>query len=70
MSSLIKSWNGRTIRIREDRYVSLTDMAQASGKLFADWKRPKSTESYLRTLTTVMGFGHSSSCKNVISLTV
>lgn len=32
MNNFIKSWNGRTIRIRNDRYVSLTDMAQATGE--------------------------------------
>lgn len=55
MSNIIKEWNNRTIRVREDRYVSLTDMAQASGKLFADWRRTKSTESYLETLSSIMG---------------
>ena len=54
MSNLIKNWNDRAIRIRSDRYVSLTDMAQASGKLFADWNKLKSTKSYLTTLASVM----------------
>jgi hypothetical protein len=48
MSILAKSFNNRLIRIRqEDRYVSATDMAQACGKQFADWKRLKSTNEYL-----------------------
>lgn len=55
MSNLIKSWNGRQIRIRDDRYVSLTDMAQAAGKLFADWNRQKSAKSYLQALSRSMG---------------
>lgn len=55
MSNSIKVWNERQIRIRADRYVSLTDMAQASGKLFADWKRLKTTDSYLATLSSIMG---------------
>ena len=55
MHNLIKSWNDRVIRIRRDRYVSLTDMAQAVGKLFADWSRLKSTKSYLATLSRSMG---------------
>lgn len=55
MNNLLKSWNGRTIRIRKDRYVSLTDMAQASGKLFANWRQLKSTESYLSTLSGIIG---------------
>lgn len=54
MSNFIKNWNDRAIRIRSDRYVSLTDMAQASGKQFADWNKLKSTKSYLTTLASVM----------------
>ena len=54
MSNLIKSWNSKTIRIRSDRYVSLTDMAQASGKQFSGWKRLESTKSYLKTLSGSM----------------
>lgn len=55
MSNIIRQWNGRTIRIQQNRYVSLTDMAQATGKLFADWRRLKSTTSYLEKLSSVMG---------------
>ena len=54
MSNLIKSWNDRNIRIRGDRYVSLTDMAQASGKQFSGWNRLESTKSYLATLSRSM----------------
>ena len=54
MSNLIKNWNDRAIRIRSDRYVSLTDMAQASGKQFSGWNRLESTKNYLRTLSSVM----------------
>jgi len=53
--NLIKSWNDKTIRIREDRYVSLTDMAQASDKNFGHWFANKSTNSYLETLSGVIG---------------
>lgn len=56
MTNLIKSWNDRAIRIRSDRYVSLTDMAQASGKLLGDWTRLAKTKSYLKTLSGVMHF--------------
>lgn len=52
--NFIKSWNDRRIRIREDRYVCLTDMAQAVGKLFGGWNRLESTKSYLATLSSVM----------------
>lgn len=56
MTLEIRQFNSKTIRIRpEDRYVCLTDMAKASGKLFADWKRLKATESYLETLSRIMG---------------
>jgi hypothetical protein len=55
MSNLIKFWNNRTIRIRGDRYVSLTDMAQATGKRVNDWSRLSSTKSYLETLSGVTG---------------
>jgi hypothetical protein len=52
----IRQWNNQGIRIRPvDRYVSLTDMAQATNKLFADWKRLNSTTEYLETLSSVMG---------------
>ena len=51
MSNLIKSWNSKTIRIRSDRYVSLTDMAQATGKRVNNWLRLDSTKSYLETLS-------------------
>ena len=54
MTHLIKSWNNRAIRIREDRYVSLTDMANATGKRFPDWNRLDGTKSYLATLSTVV----------------
>ena len=54
MTNLIKSWNDRAIRIRSDRYVSLTDMAQAANKLFGGWNRLDSTKSYLETLSRSM----------------
>lgn len=53
--SIIKCWNNKTIRIRSDRYVSLTDMAQASGKLLGHWNENKSTKAYLSTLSGVIG---------------
>ena len=54
MSNFIKSWNDRNIRIRSDRYVSLTDMAQATGKQFGHWNNLKSTKSYLKALESVI----------------
>jgi|GEM_PF-1516654 len=49
---VLKEYNGRQIRIRpSDRYVSLTDMAQASGKRLNNWLRSKSTKSYLEALS-------------------
>jgi hypothetical protein len=53
MTNLIKSWNNRNIRIRGDRYVSLTDMAQATGKRVNNWLRLDSTNSYLKALESV-----------------
>lgn len=53
--SIIRSWNSKAIRIRNDRYVSLTDMAQASDKLFGHWLDTKSAKSYLETLSSVIG---------------
>jgi hypothetical protein len=56
MSIINREFDSQTIRIRSsDRYVCLTDMAKASGKLFADWMRLKSTASYLDRLSAVMG---------------
>lgn len=50
-TSLIKSYQGKNIRIREDKYVCLTDMASAVNKRVPDWYRLKGTESYLSTLS-------------------
>jgi hypothetical protein len=56
MSNLIlREWNGRTIRQREDGYISATDMCQACGKLFADWNRLKSTNDFLEAISNDMG---------------
>lgn len=56
MSIVLRSFRENHIRIRpEDRYVCLTDMAKATGKLLADWTRLKKTESYLNTISAVMG---------------
>ena len=54
-NNIIKSWNDRAIRIRADRYVSLTDMAQATDKLFGHWNENKKTHSYLTALSGVIG---------------
>ena len=53
MSNLIKNWNDRAIRIRSDRYGSLTDMAQATGTRGNNWLRLDSTKSYLAALESV-----------------
>lgn len=55
MNNLIRQWNGRVIRQREDGYLSATDMCQACGKLFADWNRLKATEALLEALSSDMG---------------
>lgn len=48
---ILREWNNKRIRIREDRYVSLTDMAKASGKQYKHWIRSASSKSYLETLS-------------------
>jgi hypothetical protein len=54
LSVFNKNYNGRAIRIREDKYVCLTDMATASGKLLGGWSRLKSTDEYLEALSEAM----------------
>jgi hypothetical protein len=54
--NFIKSWNDRVIRIRNDRYVCLTDMAQACEKNVNDWLRLNTTKSYLETLSIKTGY--------------
>lgn len=52
----IKEYNSQKIRIDPvTRYVCLTDMAKATGKLPADWLRLKSSQEYLAALSAVMG---------------
>lgn len=46
-NSILRSWNGRTIRQRADGYFSLTDMATACEKRYSDWETLVSTKSYL-----------------------
>lgn len=53
---LLRIWNGKQIRHREDGFLSLTDMAHSCGKKYADWARLDSTKSYLETLSSVMRF--------------
>lgn len=55
MSFIIRSWNGRTIRQREDGYLSLTDMAQACGKEFRDWNRLDGSKRYIEALSSDVG---------------
>lgn len=51
---ILKQWDNFGIRIREDRYVSLTDMARASGKKVKDWTKTAQTKSYLNELSSVV----------------
>lgn len=51
MSDLIlREFNGKSIRHRADGFMSLTDMCESHGKLFADWNRLKATKDYLKAL--------------------
>jgi KilA-N domain len=58
-SSIIRSWNGKIIRQREDGYLSATDMCQSfegrERKDFFDWYRLKSTQEYLFALSEDLG---------------
>jgi hypothetical protein len=55
LSVFAKNYNGRTIRIREDKYVCLTDMAVASGKRLSNWTQTDKAKSYLETLSVATG---------------
>ena len=52
--SIVRLWNGKTIRHRQDGYMSLTDMAQSNGRLIGDWIRLKSAKQYLQQLAKSM----------------
>ena len=47
---ILRDWNGKSIRHREDGFMNLTDMCQAGGKLFGHWHGLKSTQEYLDAL--------------------
>jgi hypothetical protein len=54
--SLIKSYKGKNIRINPvTKYVCLSDMASAAGKLVADWLRLNATSKYLSAFEGAMG---------------
>ncbi len=53
MSNL--NYNGQQISQREDGYVNATQMAKATGKLVADWRRNKQTEAYIQVVSSAMG---------------
>jgi hypothetical protein len=55
LSVFNKNYNGRAIRIREDKYVCLTDMAIASGKRYYDWSQLKGTIEYLAEFSELTG---------------
>jgi KilA-N domain len=55
LSVFNKNYNGRAIRIREDKYVCLTDMAVASGKRLNNWIQTDKSKSYLEALSSVTG---------------
>lgn len=53
--TFIRQWNSKTIRQRADGWLSLTDMATACDKLFADWYRQQSTQDFVSYAESVMG---------------
>lgn len=54
-SGIVKIYQGVTIRIREDRYVCLTDMAKANNRKVAQWLLLSSTKTYIEALVQVVG---------------
>jgi KilA-N domain len=52
-NSIIKNWNNKRIRFREDGYVCISDMAAAAGKRVANWTRLDSTNEYLQAFSLV-----------------
>jgi hypothetical protein len=54
-NNIVRVWGTKTIRHREDGYLSATDMASANGKKINDWLRLKSTESFLGEASSVTG---------------
>lgn len=48
---IIREWNQKTIRQREDGYICLTDMCQAQGKKFSHWKATQDTKDFLEALS-------------------
>jgi hypothetical protein len=51
-----RDFHGAKIRQRSsDGYLNATDMCQAVGKLFADYKRLKTTQEYFETYALTMG---------------
>jgi KilA-N domain len=56
VSSIIKSYKGRAIRIDpETQYVCITDMAAAAGKFVGHWNELKATKEYLTAFSEVIG---------------
>jgi hypothetical protein len=52
---IIREFNGKKIRHREDGFMSLTDLCQATGKQISDWYRLDSTKEYLKVLAGHLG---------------
>lgn len=52
---IVREWNGKTIRQREDGYINATDMCQACDKKFSHWWENKSTQQYLQALSESVG---------------
>lgn len=54
--SIIKSYKGKNIRINSvTKFVCLSDMASATGKLVGDWLRLSATNKYLSAFEGAMG---------------
>jgi KilA-N domain len=53
--SIIREWNGRTIRQRTDGYLSATDMCKVCNKQWYEFSRSKFCGEYLDSLESITG---------------
>ncbi len=52
---ITRDFHGATIRQRFDGYLNATDMCQANGKRFGDYKRLKNTKEFFNALSRLVG---------------
>jgi KilA-N domain len=54
-TDIVKFYKGQVIRIREDKYVCLSDMAMINNRKVAHWLALIGTEAYLKALSVAIG---------------